>query len=313
MQDKVSLNKSARELNISITAYRALLILSFLLEKPLTRVEIEKILKEDIITSKSYSLDTIRVTLNTLKLAGCMISRPTSKNNFKYILFSHPFGFELTQEQVKCLASLRQNIVNLGDWQLVLGVNELYKKICSATRNINCLEIISDSEPMVDINKELLKVFIKCSANKNKITLEYVSPEYGVENLDVIADKIIYETNHLYICCYSFKYNEYSYLRIDKIKSVKNIYTQSHIIEKKEIKAIYMIKGDSVSAYKPVDGEKIIEKEQDYILVEAEVANEFKFIQRLLSFGQDFILKSPDELKQKLIAKLDLIRQGYLV
>lgn len=311
MQDRIAFRKDARELNISITAYRALLILSLLLEKPLSRREIEKALKNDIITSKSFSLDTIRVTLNTLKAVGCVISRPTLKNNYKYILCSHPFGFELTQEQVKCLALIRHNLVNIGDWQLILDINELYKKICSTTKNIYYIESMNNSEPMFDINKELLKAILKCSANKNKMTIEYTSPENGIENLDIIADKVIYESNNLYICCYSFKYNEYTCLRVDKIKSVKEVSLHSHIIEKKEYTAVYKVKGDSVSTYKLIEGEKIIEKTQNYILVEAKVTNEFKFTQRLLSFGQDFLLKSPNELKEKLINKLHLIKHGY--
>lgn len=311
MQDRISLSRTARDLNISITAYRALLILSLLLEKPLTRIEIEKFLKEDPITSKSYSLDTIRVTLNTLKSVGCIISRPTSKNNYKYILFSHPFGLELSQEQLKCLDTIRQNLVNLNDWQIVLNVNELYKKIFSVSKNIYGFDIINDTEPMSDINKELLKKIIKYAENKNKITIEYASPEQGIEKLDIIADKIIYEADKLYICCYSFKYNEYSYLRIDKIKSIKNLSSQSHIIQKNAYSALYMIKGDSVATYKLAEGEKILERTKDYIFVEAKVINEFKFVQRLFSFGSDFILKSPDELKVKLMAKLNLVRQGY--
>lgn len=311
MQNKISSKKNTKELNISITAYRALLALSLLLEKPLTREEITKAFKDNPITAKSFSLDTIRVTLNTLKAVGCMISRPTSKNNYRYVMFSHPFGFELTEEHIKCLSLIRLNLIHLGDWQLILSTNDLYKKIASITRNINCIEMINNTEPMLDIDKKLLKSLTKYASNKNKIIIEYLSPENGIEDLEIIIDKINYESDKLYILCYSYKYNNYSYLRVDKIKSVKNVSKESHIIKKENYKATYMVKGDSISTFQPVAGEKILEKNQNYILIEAEVTNEFKFTQRLLLFGQDFNLKSPDSLKEKLIRNLQALKQGY--
>ncbi len=313
MQDKLSSIKNVRELNISITAYRALLILSLLLEKPLTKEEIVNVLKNDFITSNSYSHDTIRVTLNTLKAVGCMISRPTSKNNYKYILLSHPFGFDLTPEQVKCLSLIRENIVKLGDWQLVLSINDLYQKIAAITKNPCYIEIINNAKPMIEINKEILKSLVEYAQNKNRLLIQYKSVEQGIQELEIIPDKIFYESDKLYLWCYLYKYDSYSYLRVDRIKAIKKSSDLAHIIKKESYKAVYSIKGDAISTFKLQDNEKIIETTPQYILIEAEVVNEFKFIQRLLLFGADFKLLNPSRLKEKLISKLESVKQGYLL
>jgi predicted DNA-binding transcriptional regulator YafY len=47
------------------------------------------------------------------------------------------------------------------------------------------------------------------------------------------------------------------------------------------------------------------------IMVEAEVLNEFKLIQRLFMLGTDFDIISPYSLKRQVISKLKTIKQGY--
>ena len=124
MSKKHLINSNASELNISLTAYRALLVLGLLMDRPMSREEIVNIFKCNNITSKSSSLDTVRVTINTLKAAGCTISRPTSKNNYKYVLLYHPFRIDISDEQIDCLNKIRNNLVQLSDWKLILDIND---------------------------------------------------------------------------------------------------------------------------------------------------------------------------------------------
>ena len=72
---------------ISTTAYRALLLLKFLMVKSLTRAEIIKCLENDEFIVQRINSDTIRSMLNSLKDVGCDISRPTKTNGFKYEFF----------------------------------------------------------------------------------------------------------------------------------------------------------------------------------------------------------------------------------
>lgn len=75
--------------------------------------------------------------------------------------------------------------------------------------------------------------------------------------------------------------------------------------------ATFKLLNNAVDEYIPEEGETIIEKGKDYIIIKARVNNEFKFIQRLLSFGCDFRIISPASLKAKVLEKLKLIQKGY--
>lgn len=313
MKKANSLINDINELNISLTAYRALLVLGLLMENPLSREEIANIFRENKITSKSFSLDTVRVTINTLKASGCRISRPTMKNKYKYSLLFHPFRIEFSDSQLDCLNEIRNNLVQLGDWQLILTINDFYRKIISKTQNESKMEIIQNAEPLYEVDKSILNTIVEGSVKNKELLIEYHSSQNGIEELRVISDRVFYEDGKLYLWCYSYKYDTYSYLRIDKIKAIKSISLHSKVINNTSYIARYFIKGDSMLVFNPAQNERIIEKTDKKILVEADVLNEFKFIQRLLLLGADFSLVSPDSLKKKLISKLKSIKQGYIL
>ncbi len=311
MGRKNLLNSNVNDLNISLTAYRALLVLGMLMEKPMTRDEIASVFQSNHLICKSSSLDTVRVTINTLKAAGCMISRPTSKNDYKYILLSHPFRIEISDEQIEAMNQIRNNLVQLGDWQLILDINAFYNSVVSKTQNYAKMELVKNAEPLLEIDKTILKNLSDKSVKSREIVIDYDSPEFGLEELKIIGDRIFYEDGKLYLWCYSYKYNSYSYIRVDKIKAIKSISMISKSIDKDSYTAIYKLRGDSISTFSLEHNEHILEEKDSEILVEADVLNEFKFIQRLLSFGIDFEIITPDSLKTKLISKLNSVKQGY--
>ncbi len=313
MRKKPILSSGANEMNISLTAYRSLLVLGLLMEKPMSRDEIANVFKCNHITSKSFSLDTVRVTINTLKAAGCVISRPTCKNEYKYVLLSHPFRIEISDEQIDCLNQIRKNLSQIGDWQLVLSINDFYNNVVAKTQNESKIELIKNAELLIEIDKTVLKTLSAKSIKNKELIVKYDSPEFGEEELKIIADKIFYEEGKLYLWCYSHKYDSFSYLRVDKIKEVSVVSIASKAIKREEYTVVYKIKGDSFQIFKPEPTERIIERNGSYLVIEALVYNEFKLIQRLLSFGADFYLISPDSLKSKIISKLKTIKQGYVL
>ncbi len=301
------------ELNISYTAYRALFVLGLLLEKPRSRKELVDLLKMNEITSKYFSLDILRFTMNSLKASGCIITRPNVRNGFVYTLISHPFRIEIPDAQLECLNMLRNNLLQLGDWQLILKINDLYEKIVSKTNNDEKVSYIKISEPFADIDKKILEKLIKSNIKNREISLIYNSARHGMENLRIVADSLICENGRLYLWCYLFKYESFAYLRVDRIKVIESISLYSKPVRAKSYKAQYTVSGDSVVVFREEQNERIIERDDKSILVEVEVINEFKLIQRLMLLGSDFNVVSPDFLKKDIISKLKSIRQGYCI
>ena len=62
---------------ISMTGSRVLVIFIYLLDGPKSFEEIRDFLIDCGIVTKEYSIDTIRIDLNTLKIMGCEITKAT--------------------------------------------------------------------------------------------------------------------------------------------------------------------------------------------------------------------------------------------
>lgn len=300
-----------KSLWISSTGYRTLFTLKLLMEKNRSINELIDCFKENYITQKSISKDTVRLTINTLKSAGCIISRPSKNNNYKYELISHPFNLQLTETETASILKLRDKLIENLSCMDILILNNLYEKIFSLTSNKEYIDFENETKPLSQIDKNLLYELNNPKLADKKIQILYLSPQKGEENLDIIPHKIKYENGKFYLWCYIFKYEMNNLLNLERIKKINYITTTTLKTEDKLYDVIYKISGISMLTFQAKDYETIMEKNNDYIIVKASVNNEFWFIQRILQYCGDFNIISPDFFKEKLINKIKQIRKLY--
>ena len=297
---------------ISITGYRTLLILKSLMVKSYTIDELVDIIKNDSITNKLVSKDTVRIAINTLKSAGCEILRPNKANNYKYQLIRHPFSLKLNDKELQVLVSLRNKIADDINYSDVFILNDLYDKLISLTLNDEQIDYVNNTQPLKNINKKILNEISNPMIIGRKVQIRYLSPNYGEEDIDVIPQKITYESGKIYLRCYIFKYEKNSILNVERILKINSIDMFNIYDKNTSYEVVYELSGNSANIFKIQKNEKIISKKDNSIKIEAIVDNEFLFIQRLLLFGSDFKIVSPDSFREKLIDKIKLIQKGYI-
>lgn len=273
--------------------------------------ELINILKDNKITNKSTSKDTVRLTINTLKDTGCVIEKPSKLNNYKYKLISHPFVLNISEKELNALIHLRENYTNNINWKEINTINSIYEKIGLLTEKKTQIEIIENTKPLRNIDYKILYEISKPQVIGKKVNITYISPEFGKEDIDIIPRKINYENQKLYLQCFNFKYNSNSTLNIERILKINNINFSNNFELSIEYEVKYKLSGNSLKTFELKDYEKIIEKTNNYIIINAKVSNEFLFIQRILQFGNDFNIISPDFFREKLLEKLKLIKRGY--
>lgn len=312
-------NKYKEISNITRTGYRALFLLKKLLEKPLSREEMINILQQNPIINKDLSKDTVTYTVNTLKKAGCIISRPTKKTNNKYVLKSHPFNILFDKKHISALLDFRDTIISHNDWELLIHINNLYAKLAKIAPDTETRNALYYKHPLNEVNFDIINNLIIYSKTGKKALILYESPVNGIEELEFSPEFITFENEKLYIWGHNLKYNSYGYLRIDKIKNIINhIYCAPKAaddnFEKTIIPVQYRLKGYSASMYSPNEYEIIEEtdKEKEYpLLIKAEVSNKFNFYQRILSYGKDCKIISPEPIKKEFVDILKSIKAGY--
>lgn len=312
-------NKYKQITNITRTGYRALFLLKKLSEIPLTREEIIQLLQKDSIINKDLSKDTITYTINTLKKAGCVISRPTKKTNHKYILKSHPFNIRLKPVHVKALQSLRDTFATYEEWELLLYLSNLYIKLAKIAPDEESANIFRFKHPFKNIDLNIMNTLALYARAGKKAVLLYESPVHGIETLEFCPEFFTLERKNIYVWGYNLKYDTTGYLKIDHIKDiVSNIYSApkapENSFQKTPVNVKYILRGESASLYIPNEYEVLLKKENSkdpVITVRAEVSNKFNFYQRILSYGTDCTILEPEQIKDEFIKILKSIKAGY--
>lgn len=305
--------------NISKTGYRALFLLLNLIESPKTRDEILACFENDLIIKNDLSKDSVTNTVNTLRKAGCIISRPSQKTNNCYVLKSHPFFSEITKEQADCLQSLRESIVSLGDWQMLIAVNNLYAKIAMLSNNEQIKNMLLYEHPLRNIDSRIFKELYICTKIKKQSNICYDSPENGLEDLYLLPEFITFESRKLYVWGYCPKYNSLSYFRIDRIKRVNlvnflGIEPETQGYKKKTLAVEYKLKDFSALTYVGNEDEIVVSQNpnDDFSLtIKAYVTNKFNFFQRILSYGADCKIESPLSIRDELLDCIKNIKGRY--
>lgn len=307
------------ENNISKTGYRALFTLLELIKKPCTREELIEKYSRDTILNSDVSKDTVTITINTLKKVGCIISRPTRKTNNKYILKSHPFNISLSESNILALHSLRESIITLNDLRLLIHLNNLYAKFAHLTPNIKTKDLLLFKHPLNKVSLKILNELVIYSQIDSYTNITYISPKNGEENLDFKPEYLTFENAKLYIWGYCKKHEKITFLRVDRIKRVNLVAfgSPSDFInaQDKKTKIIYKLKGYSATMYDKNEDEKILEQNQNLeysLTIEASVSNDFNFYQRILSYGTDCVIISPEKAKKEFLSILKNIKEGYL-
>jgi len=303
--------------SISVTALRIISILNLLLNEPLNDTEINLKLQDIIKGFRPLSKDTICIYINTLRAIGCEISRPTKNNGYKYTLKSHPFHMNFSRDELNSVIEVRKYISTLGNWKLAVEIDELFEQIYEQMSNESkkffmtykkselCREI-----DVKNISPDITLLEKYCSENKN-ITLVYESPSSGCREINMSAEKLTLENGSMYIWGFCKTHNETIYLRLDRIKSIKLSHCCENRIKCKILDVKYKISKTSAFLCIPYEGDKIIRETEKEFLIQAKIANKFKFIQEILSYGYSCTILSPQSLRFEVIAKLNKMSEVY--
>ncbi|HSA07691.1 MAG TPA: WYL domain-containing protein [Candidatus Gastranaerophilales bacterium] len=312
--EKQKLNKLD---NISVTAFRIISILNMLLKGPCNDAQINEKLREDIEESRELSKDTICIYLNTLRILGCEITRPTKKNNYKYILKSHPFKMTLSKNEIETLVDIRKFVSDLNEWKTALETDRILHSLLNYLCDDAKIFFLNAKKSSLkrEVNSENFFHEIKqlesyCKQNK-VITLLYNSPEAGEKNITLVSEKITMENGAFYLWGYSEELETTMYLRIDRILDIKSISLHKNFIKPKAVIVRYKLSNCCPLSCGIAENESILEKTSNELIIEAAVTNKFKFFQKILSYGHKCTIISPEEIKNEIVIKLEKMQRLY--
>jgi predicted DNA-binding transcriptional regulator YafY len=303
--------------NTSVTALRIISILNILLKEPLSDDDINKKLQEKTKETRNLSNDTICIYINTLRTLGCEISRPSKNTGYKYVLKTHPFKLNLSNDEINTIIEIRKYISTLGNWKLAVEIDDLFNQIFDTINSESKKNFLAVKKTALcrEVNIENilpeLNLIEKYCAQNTDIILIYNSPNSGEKEICINAEKLTLENGSFYLWGYNYELDETLYLRLDRIKSIKVISIKGKNKTNKGFEAIYKLTGGSIFSFVLSESEKILEKNDGELIVQTKVKNKFKFIQKALSYGSDCTVISPENIRKEIISRLKMMAETY--
>ncbi len=297
---------------MSFTGYKSLLIFSLLSEGPKSYNEICDYFYNNPYLREKISIDTLRVYINSLKRIGCEIKRFRDENKeSKYQIVEHPFEIKLSEEEKQSIIKIYKNIIKNIDINDLISLDNLLEKIGLYIKDEDFKGTIKKLSMLRDIDKSLLSDILDCCAKKEQIVISYSSPNSGEKDIEIIADKVDVSNNKIYLYGIGFEYNQYGSFLVSRIKQLKEIKFNKTIpvnIEKTTI--IYEINNTNIEP-ELKQNERILEKKDDKVTIEMTTSNIFLARQRLLEYGPQCKILSPQDFKNDFVKLLKDMKAEY--
>jgi len=295
---------------ISLTGVRAITMIGLLMTKPHSLEEIREKFIDYKIMNPSHSDDILRIDLNTIKSMGCEVSRSSPKTEYKYVLSKHPFGINISSEDITMLKKSFDKIKSVCDIPTLLKYDKLIKKIAEHITNEKTKEEFMGISPIIGYNSDLINdLNIDCKF-KNTIELMYKKPtskSYSKKRL--IAQELLMRNNKIYLFGYDSSINKTGMFNTKRISKILSRELTQNIPENQNYAIKFVIKDFGLELLS--NEEKVVGEQDNGMLVAGTYFNRFIAFQRVMSLGPKCVVKEPLEFKNLIVSKLKEMRTLY--
>lgn len=308
MEFKIAENIELLQLNA--TGMRIIMLFSLLLEAPRTIDEIMVEYERNPFI-KDVSDDTVRNDINALRDAGCEISYAT-KMNYPYVLLKHPFDIVFKKSQIDAFKKVYNRFYEDFSFEELFVIDEFFEKIIKYSNNDELNEEIRKISKLSSYNKDLVKSLIHYANSNYKITIRYRVKVGYVKQYELIAQKVAFRHNKLYLFCIDTRYMRNAFFKVENIVSILNVNIKKSEEERVPFVAKYKLLNIREENYPISNNEKVVEVSGNDLIIEANTPNEFIMMQNVLNLGKRCVVLEPLEFREKIVEKIKSIRGVYL-
>ena len=298
--------------NIAQTGLRILFVLQLLMKGPVSKAQIlHKISLNPNL--KNVAPDTITLDINTLKAAGFDIIPGNKGNNYCYELKLSPIKIKLTKKEMRAISIAKKAVFHFMDFRYIVSLYKTFEKISKLIDSKEYIDVLLNFGNFLKTDFNLLRELDVHAKHKNEIVILYNSPSgaYREMTLECFEIKYSKRNDKLYLWGRCEEYGGAVYLRTDKIKKIIKITKINKTPPPVCKRCMYAIKRECGSPLELEDYEKITKITPGYILIKADYLNEFNFMQRLLSFGDNLVYIEDEELLNRVRNLIKEVAEMY--
>lgn len=296
---------------MSYTGFKSLLIFSSLLEGAKSYKDLQTIIKNNEYLHEDVSIDAIRIYINSLKAAGCVIQKTKEGRISKYLITEHPLNLKFSDKQIKDIIKAYKAISNTLEVRELVLIQKFCAKIANYVENTTLKEKLQNISPTKNIDPKLIEDLIYYANSKSEITVYYNSSISGRKNMTIQIDKIYVLNGKLYIAGYNSEHKNYSSFLVSKIINIVSVNLRKTDVASEELRVVYEYKKDDVE-FELSACEKILEEHDDKYIVEITSKNKFDIMQRILYHAANCKVLQPQDFKEYIVSNLKKMKEGYL-
>lgn len=298
---------------IFYSAFKALIVFELLMQSPKTLDQLcETLIKTPYIKS-SISKDTLRVYINSFKIAGCKVEKKLTgekHREYAYFIPENPFRPVITQIQAEKLFDIYDMIMYNLSFEELIDTDLLFRKFCKSFNNKNFDDLYSKHSLLNDFDIDLLRQLDQCCKDKSLVTVLYKSPRSGYKEIEIIAHNMKIQSEKVYMEGFDMEYKQEAIFLLSRIAKITNIVPAANIILPQDnmLEVICEFYDPEIEL---IVNETLISENGSTRTILHKTDNKFLSNQRFLQLAQCCKIIAPQEYREEFITVLKTVKGIY--
>ncbi len=292
------------------STYKILLLLSFLLKKPLTK-------KEIVEKYASLGFDINRPTINSyvkkLEENGFSFDITKQKGENLYTLRPKKSFLRLSDEELSALDEVKRLLFLQKDYNMIRQFMRLFYKLSVLAPDKDIKERLFDFGYYSSLNWYVVQRLEEHCKTKDILLLEYFVPGQGFKLIQMHVDylKVATHKNKLYLHGILGNGMFFSHIAVDKIFMIKKVIRRKVMFEVNADILTYVISKEAYENTTLDESESLLKLDDKYAYIQRLRDDNFYVIQRLLYFCPDLYYISDLNIKNQVKEKLEIMKDMY--
>ncbi len=298
---------------IFYSAFKALIVLELLMQSPKTLDELCDALIKSPHVKSNISKDTLRVYINSFKIAGCKVEKKLTgekHREYAYFIKENPFRPVISNLQIEKLFDIYDVIMYNMPFEEFLNTDILFRKFMECFNNPVFNEAYCAHSLLKDMDFDLLRTLEQCCQENSLVTVLYNSPRSGLKEIPIIAHQMKIQSDKLYIEGFGMEYNQEAIFLLNRIVKITNIVSSANI-KMPEDNMIDVICEFYDSDIELTPNETVISQTDSVRTVMHKTSNKVLNNHRFLQLAQNCKIISPQEYRDEFITGLKNVKGIY--
>jgi predicted DNA-binding transcriptional regulator YafY len=285
--------------NTNVTGSRILYLLNLFLEKrELSMDEIIHSFSSIDIVGEICCKDSVIKYINTLKKSGYVIVR----KNKKYSLEQVPQNIEESESFLETLIkieALSKFIYTKKSRREAFSIINDVKILISKNSKEDLKDFLKDEQDLA-ISKDEKAILNQCEkicTEEQRVLFLYLAEDGNLTEMTCEPYDIIYKNRQVYINVFDLKDFDKKLINIKFIKKIKQLPTKSQFNQQSK-NAKLMLMDKLAKSYTLKENEKIIQKNDRFIVISTIYNDKTQFVKRILRYGELCKIVSPASLQE---------------